>query len=116
MVLEQLEAWELQIQRILLIYDGNRTVPADRHAEIRAMYWTLKLDLRAAMKAGGSEEFLAQITEAERHFLYPAVQAASAHLVARVETSPDEWYQSLCDALSEFSNAAVRLTRHASGR
>jgi hypothetical protein len=109
-VLERLEAWELQIQRILLAYGHEGNVPSLPQNEVRALYWSLKLDLRAAVKVGETEEGRAQMTDAERKFLYPAVQAAAAHLSPRVDARPEEWHQSLCDALSDFSDAVVGLT------
>jgi len=109
-VLGRLEHWELRIQQILAMYIGDGTIPSAVCGEARTTYWTLKMDLRAAVKIGESDEGYAQMTETERRFLYPALSAASAHLAARVDARPQEWYQSLCDAVSDISSAIVQLT------
>ena len=94
------------------MYGGKETVPEHLRGEARASYWSLKLDLRAAVKVGEAAEALAQMTDAEHRFLYPAMRAASAHLVARVDANPEDYHQSLCDALSDVSDAIVHLLEH----
>jgi hypothetical protein len=108
-VRERLEAWELRIQRILAMYDGNGRVPEAARYEVESLCGALKLSLGAAFKAGDCWEGLSQMNRAERRFYHPAIRAASAHLLARAESRPDAWYQSLCDALSAISDAVVLL-------
>jgi hypothetical protein len=108
-VCERLEAWELQFQRILALYTGDGTLPADRHGNVRSSYSALKLNVRTAFKVGDSDEGRAQMSDAEARFYHPALRAASARLVARAESPPEAWHQSLCDALSDISDAIVHL-------
>lgn len=116
-VRERLEAWELRIQRILAMYDGDRQVPLSARSEIESLYGALKLSLHAAFKAGDCWEGLSQMNRAERRFYHPAIRAASAHLLARAESAPDAWYQALCDALSAISDIVVLLNeRDGKGR
>jgi hypothetical protein len=108
-VCERLEAWELRFQRILALYDGEGTLPTELRANVRSMYSTLKLNLLTAFKVGDSDEGRAQMSDAEARFYHPAMRAASARLVARAESPADAWYRSLCDALSDISDAIVHL-------
>ena len=108
-VRERLEAWELRIQRILAMYDGDRTVPLSARSEVASLYGALRLSLHAAFKAGDCWEGLSQMNRAERRFYHPAIRAASAHVLARAESGPHACYQSLCDALSAISDTVVLL-------
>jgi hypothetical protein len=108
-VREKLEAWELRIQRILALYTDNSTLADDRRPVVRSAYGDLKLGLRAAFKAGDCWEARSHMSDAERRFYQPAIEAASARLVARPESGPGAWYESLCAALSHISDAIVDL-------
>jgi hypothetical protein len=108
-VRERLEAWELRIQRILAIYDRDGKVPLSARSEVRSLYGSLKLGLKAAFKAGDCWGGLSQMNGAERRVYHPAIAAASALLLARAESGPDAWYRSLCGALSAISDTVVLL-------
>src|SRR5918999_126383 len=108
-VRERLETWELRIQRILAVYSKDGTLSSSGRQLVRSLYGDLKVSLRAAFKAGDSWEGRSQMNDAERRFYHPAIEAASAHLVARPESSPEAWRHSLCDALSQISDAVVLL-------
>ena len=108
-VRERLEEWELRIQRVLALYDNEGSVPVDARPEVRAAYSALKVSLKAAVTAGDCWEGRAQMSSAERRFYYPAIQAASAHLVAGEDARPEAWHRSLCNALSAISDAVVFL-------
>jgi hypothetical protein len=114
-VRHRLEALELRIQTILAMYDRDGTIPPDRRAVVRSSYERLKLNVRAAFKTGDSREGRLLMSAAERRFYQPAIQAASSHLVANVASSPSALYQSLCDALSDISDAVVRLDENERG-
>jgi hypothetical protein len=108
-VRERLEAWELRMQRILAMYDRERVIPLAARSDVRSQYGALRFALRTASKAGDCWAALSQMTRAERRYYQPAIHAACAHLVARAESGPDAWYQSLCRALSAISDAVVLL-------
>lgn len=108
-VCARLEEWELRIQRILAMYEEDGTVAIELRPAVRSAYATLKLNLRAAFKLGDSREGRSHMSDAERRFYHPAMHAASAHLVARLEASPHAWHQSLCGALAAISDAIVHL-------
>ena len=108
-VRERLEEWELRFLRILAVYNGDGTLADDQRASVRTMYSALKLNVRTAFKVGDSDEGRAQMSDAETRFYHPALRAASALLVAGPESHPDAWHRSLCDALSEISDAIVLL-------
>lgn len=108
-VRDRLEVWELRFQRILAMYNQDGTLPTEHRGTVRSMYSALKLNVRAAFKVGDSEEGRSLMSAAEAQFYHPAIRAASAHLVARPESPPDAWHRSLCDALSDISDAIVHL-------
>ena len=108
-VCSRLEEWELRIQRILSMYSPAGTLAMEVRSAVRSQYGALKLNLRTAFKLGDSREGRARMSDAERRFYHPALRAASAQLVARLEASPHAWNQSMCDALSAISDAIVHL-------
>jgi hypothetical protein len=108
-VRERLEQWELRIQRLLALYGSDRKLPVALRAEVRWQYARLKLSLRAEFEAGNRWRNRSQTTWAERHFYHPALHAASAHLIGRIEAGPDAWHRALCNALSAISDAVVLL-------
>jgi hypothetical protein len=91
------------------MYDADQKVPLAARAQVRALYGDLKVGLTAAFRAGDCWEGLSQMTRAERRYYHPAIQAASARLVARAESGPDGCYQSLSDALSAISDTIALL-------
>jgi hypothetical protein len=91
------------------MYPGNRKLPLALRSEVRWLYARLKLSLKAEFEAGNRWKNRARTTWPERRIYHPALQAASAHLVARTEAGPNAWHRSLCNALSVISNAVVLL-------
>ena len=108
-VRERLEAWELRIQRVLAMYGKDRKLPLALRSDVRWLYARLKLTLRAEFEAGNRWKNRSRTTWAERRFYHPALHAASAHLIARMEAGPEAWHRALCNALSAISDTVVLL-------
>ena len=110
--LDRLSQWKNRIDALMAMYDRDRAfIPAVDIASARALYVSLKADLRAEHQRLSNSRRRPR-NPAEDRWYTSTIHAALNALSAPTNSRPEKWFSGLYDASTDFSHMLGQMRDH----